>query len=261
MNNPPCVNYDAVASNYDLRASGGGYLAGVMPALQKLARQVKAQQVLDLGCGIGRSLQSFNDLALTRYGLDFSEGMLAQARRLEADYRLVRASALCPPFACASFDLVCCVLALHHFPDKKQVAQQAYRLLRSGGAFVIVNFDPREARYTWPVYNYFGGVYETDLERFPAMADQEAMLREAGFQQVSSPVVEHIHSELAGEAILDNYHLRKEASSQLILISDEAYQAGLERIRADIAAAKSRGAEIIFRTDIKNRMCHGVKPV
>ena len=262
MSNPPRVNYDAVAPNYDLRANDGNYLAGVMPALQNLARQVKAQRVLDLGCGTGRSLQSFNDFAasLTRYGLDFSAGMLAQARHLDARYRLVRASAPCPAFAHASFDLVFCVLAFHHFPNKEQVAQQAYHLLRPGGVFAIVNFDPREGGRDLPFYRYFEGVYEMDLERFPAMAEQEAMLRAAGFQQVSSPVVEHIESEFAGEAMLENYHLRKDASSQLILISDETYQAGLKRIRADIAAAKAKGADIIFRTDIKNRMCHGFKP-
>jgi ubiquinone/menaquinone biosynthesis C-methylase UbiE len=254
-----------VASSYDERVRGGGYLAGAASALQALARQVKAERVLDLGCGTGRSLHGWPgklEPVPFGYGLDFSTGMLAQARSLDTTYRLVQASAPYPPFAGASFDLVFCAHAFHHFPNKPEVVRAAYRLLRPGGAFAIVNFDPREARQSdWLIYEYFEGTYETDLKRFPAMADQEAMLRAANFERVASPVVEYIESETVGEAIFDNYHLRKEASSQLILLPAETYQAGLQRMRARIAAAKTKGETVVFRTYLWNRMCHGFKPV
>jgi ubiquinone/menaquinone biosynthesis C-methylase UbiE len=258
------VNYDAIAPGYDRRVEQGTYLVGVTQALQKLARQVKASRIVDLGCGTGRSLRGVADSlqpAPIVYGLDLSAGMLAQARSLDAAYRLVQASAPAPPFVSASFDLVFCAHAFHHFPNKPQVVRAAYALLRPGGVFAIVNFDPREVqRSDWPIYEYFEGTYETDLGRFPALADQETMLREAGFQQISSPVVQYIESNVMGEAIFENYHIRKEACSQLILISTEAYQAGLERISAKLEAAKARGETVVFRTYLKNRMCHGLKP-
>lgn len=87
------------------------------------------------------------------------------------------------------------------------------------------------------------------------------MLAQAGFQQVNSPIVQYISDNLVGEAVFDSYFLRKDSCSQLILLSEEAYQAGLRKMRAKIAAAKARGKEIIFRTELKNRMCHGFKPV
>jgi ubiquinone/menaquinone biosynthesis C-methylase UbiE len=264
MSSTKQINYDLIAPDYDQRMRGT-YLVGVTAALQNLARQVRARQILDLGCGTGRSLQGLaNSLqpAPLLYGLDISAGMLVQARSLDAAYRLVHASAPYPPFAQNSFDLIFCTHAFHHFPDKFWVIRAAYALLRPGGVFAIVNFDPREGgKSGWPVYEYFEGTYETDLERFPALAEQEAMLREANFQRVSSPVVQYIESRLTGEAIFESYHIRKEANSQLILLSETAYRAGLERMKARIAAAKTSGETVIFQTHLKNRMCHGFKPV
>ncbi|MBN1217617.1 MAG: methyltransferase domain-containing protein [Anaerolineae bacterium] len=257
------VNYDAIAPTYDQRTQGG-YLEGVTLALQNLARQVKAQRVLDLGCGTGRSLRGLADNfqpSPTCYGLDFSGGMLQQAQRFDARYRLVNASAPCPPFVPASFDLIFCVHAFHHFPDKPQVVQAAYRILRPGGIFAIVNFDPYESRHNWYVYDYFEGVYETDLRRFPRLAELEAMLIQTGFQHVSQTMVEHISDTIMGEAIFDNYFLRKDSNSQLILLSDEAYQTGLARMRARLAEAKANGENIAFQTEIKNWMCYGLKPI
>jgi ubiquinone/menaquinone biosynthesis C-methylase UbiE len=193
------------------------------------------------------------------YGLDLSGGMLSQARQFDANYRLVNASAPLPPFVSASFDLIFCTHAFHHFPQKPQVVQAAYRMLRPGGAFAVVNFDPRECRHSWYVYDYFAGVYETDLERFPRLAEQEAMLNQAGFQGVSNILVEHIDDAMVGEAVFDNYFLQKDSSSQLILLSDEVYQAGLEKMRAKIAMAKLKGEEIVFRTEIRIWMCCGFK--
>lgn len=257
MNTLPKVNYDAVAPAYDERVQGT-YLLGVSAALQQLVGQVQPGRVLDLGCGTGRSLQGL-ETKLERFGLDLSSGMLGQARRLDPTYRLVRAAAFRPPFAKASFDLVYCVHAFHHFSDKQQVIQAAYDLLRPGGIFAIINFDPREADQSWPIYDYFDDTYATDLSRFPAMAEQESWLRAVGFQQVSSPVIQYIDHEIRGEAIFEDYHLRKESCSQLILLSNEAYQTGLDRMRERINRAKASGETIVFRTTLKNRMCHGFK--
>src|SRR5687767_1878248 len=107
MSQPLWVNYDAVASDYDRRTQVGSYLSGVTTALQDLARQVSAHRVLDLGCGTGRSLQGLSQArqpAPLCYGLDFSGGMLTQARSLDSMYRLVQGSAPYPPFASGSFD-------------------------------------------------------------------------------------------------------------------------------------------------------------
>jgi ubiquinone/menaquinone biosynthesis C-methylase UbiE len=263
MAKPIRVNYDAIAPTYDRRTQEGGPWSGIAMALRDLARQVKAQQVLDLGCGTGRSLQGIAALqpAPFCYGLDFSAGMLDQARQLNPVYRLVQATAPLPPFAAASFDLVFCVHAFHHFLDKRRVVQAACDLLRPGGALAIINIDPYEGRHIWYIYDYFEGVYEADLVRFPSLAEQVTMLNQAGFQQIGKRVIQEFKDKIVGEAVFDNYFLRKDSSSQLILLSDEAYQAGLARMRARIAEAKARGEEVVFQTDLKNWMCYGLTPI
>jgi ubiquinone/menaquinone biosynthesis C-methylase UbiE len=256
------VNYDAVAPNYDQRTEGG-YLEGIGLALQDLAQQVQARRLFDLGCGTGRSLHGLAGSLRPNpicYGLDFSGGMLAQAKQFDSAYRLVNASAPLPPFVANSFDLVFCVHAFHHFPYKPQVVQNAYRMLKPGGAFAIVNFDPHQ-RPDWYVYDYFDGVLDTDLRRFVSVADKETMLRQVGFQHIQSPMVERITEEFIGEAVFDNYFLEKGSCSQLILLPDEAYRDGLARMRAAVAQAQARAEDVVFSTEIKNWMTHGFKPV
>ncbi len=261
MTNSTQVNYDDVAPTYDQRTTGG-YLKGISLALQKLARQVNARRLLDLGCGTGRSLRGLAGSvqpALLCYGLDFSSGMLAQARLFDPSYRLVNASAPLPPFADTCFDLIFCVHAFHHFPHKPQVVENAYRLLRPGGALAIVNFDPHQDQI-WYVYDYFDGVLDTDLQRFASVAGKEKMLHQAGFREIQSPLVEHISETFIGETVFDNYFLQKDSSSQLILLSDEAYRAGLDRMRAAVVEAKNQGETITFHTEIRNWMTYGFKP-
>lgn len=258
----PGVNYDAVAHTYDRRVRGA-YLKDIIPALKDLARQVGAKCLLDLGCGTGRSLHGLAaDLhpPPSLHGLDFSAVMLVQAHRLDPTYRLVQASAPKPPFASQSFDLILSVHAFHHFPNQAQVVQAAYRLLRPGGAFAIINVDPHTcAPGDWWIFDYFEGVREADLRRFPALNEQEAMLHGAGFEQISSPIVQHIDESVVGETIFDSYWLRKDSCSQLILLTDEAYQAGLNCIRHRLAKAETTGKTVIFRTRLAVRMCRGFK--
>jgi hypothetical protein len=68
-----------------------------------------------------------------------------------------------------------------------------------------------------------------------------------------------MHMTLVGRAALDDYFLRKTSSSQLMLLSDAAYEAGLERMRARIAEAEARGEQAQFQSHIMNRMWRGTK--
>ena len=262
MSRPPQVDYDSIAPRYDERTASS-YLSGIPAALILLARRVRAQCILDLGCGTGRSLQGIAEGLETKpvcFGLDSSTGMLAQARHLDSSYKLVQATASMPPFIPATFQVVFCVHAFHHFPDKVGVVGEAFDLLCPGGAFAIVSIDPRECSQDDYIYKYFQGTYETDLARFPSMSDIETMLHDAGFEEIQSPVVQEIDEASQGEAIFDCYFLQKNSSSQLILLSDEEYRLGLRRIQEEVSEAKARNWKAIFQTRMMNRMFHGFKP-
>ena len=100
---------------------------------------------LDVCCGTGAELAHLRRLCRTRaVGLDFSAGMLAEARRRlaaapgGAAIELVQGDALALPFE-AAFDVVTCVGALGHIErrDEDRFVAGIARALRPGGRFVF----------------------------------------------------------------------------------------------------------------------------
>jgi hypothetical protein len=74
---------------------------------------------------------------------------------------------------------------------------------------------------------------------------------------VEGRVVDHIYAPKTGRAVLDNPFLRQEACSQLALLSQEAYQAGLQRIVAALEQAEAAGQELVFPVDTPLAMISG----
>lgn len=256
------VNYDALAPTYHSRYNENA-LEGIGRALRDLTRQVEARRVLEVGCGTGHwlaELQPYVDHVDAVLGLDASAGMLKQAQARSRAYALVRGRADRLPFPEASFDLVLCVNALHHFDHRAGFIHEARRLLRPGGVLVVIGMDPHNNRDTYYLYDYFDGVQALDLQRYPSAGEVLAWMIAAGLERIEWRIVERIVDQIEGRAMLDHYFLRKESSSQLALLSDEAYAIGVQRIRAAIEAAEVNGETITFRADIGMTMLTGWAP-
>jgi ubiquinone/menaquinone biosynthesis C-methylase UbiE len=103
--------------------------------------------VLDIGCGTG----IFASQVLERlpgahvWGLDLSDGMLAQAqarcRATAGRLHLVQGDSERLPFASDSFDVVTCSHSFHHYPRQERVLSEMHRVLRPGGRLLIVDGD------------------------------------------------------------------------------------------------------------------------
>lgn len=94
---------------------------------------------LDVCSGTGAGLRVLTSLCQRRpTGVDFSAGMLAQARRAHPDAVLVRADVRALPFA-GAFDLAVSFGALGHFLPAERPALFAgvHRAMRPGGLFVL----------------------------------------------------------------------------------------------------------------------------
>jgi ubiquinone/menaquinone biosynthesis C-methylase UbiE len=251
------VDYDKVAPTYDKRfAHYTGVPEGVAAALVELAGEVQARQILEVGCGTGHWLRLLSPLGYTVYGLDRSMGMLGAAQTAGAP-NLARGDAGALPFPPASFDLVICVNALHHFADASQFISEGRRLLRPGGALAIVGMHPHSGRDRWYLYDYFPGTKETDLQRYPSAGEIVNWMIEAGFDLVRWQTVERLHERRKGREILDEPMLHKNATSQLTLLSDVQYAAGITRIQAAIAQAEASGEAAVFEVDISLHMLVG----
>jgi ubiquinone/menaquinone biosynthesis C-methylase UbiE len=255
------VDYDQIAPTYNQRFVENER-SDTAEALLACAHRIAAEQgraprVLEAGCGTGRWLAELQAATPHVVGLDLSAGMLGQANRRNVPLRLVRGRAGQLPFPDATFDMVYCVNAIHHFGRARAFVSEGRRLLRPGGRLVVIGMDPHGRRESWYVYRYFDGVYETDLRRFPSWAEIREWMEAEGLEGVECRVVERIFDPKRGREVLDDPFLRQNSCSQLALLSQGAYQAGLQRIRAALDRAEAAGETLTFPVDTPLAMISG----
>ena len=243
-----CVNYNEVAPIYDQRYSTDR-LTGVEECLQAWIQQVKARRVLEVGCGTGHWLTSLGECGF-RCGLDYSAGMLAKAKLNDRNLPLVQGTAMQLPFSNNVFDLVFCINAIHHFLDPVAFIREAHRILKKGGLLAIISMDPQTEPDRWYLYDYFPGTYETDRERYPSGEMIRQWMKEAGFQTSERQPAGHIDHDFIGREILDDPVLQKNGTSQLSLLTDDAFQEGMARIKKAVQLAESRDEPIVFPSHI-----------
>jgi SAM-dependent methyltransferase len=142
--------YDLLAPKFDQTPfrTPDGVLAATGDALRPLGPFGRG---LDLCCGTGAGLGVLESVCRGRVtGVDFSAGMLAQARRAYPDADWVRADARSLPFA-GAFDLAVSFGADGHFLPAERPALFAgvYRALRPGGLFAFPVAAPQPVTSGW----------------------------------------------------------------------------------------------------------------
>jgi malonyl-CoA O-methyltransferase len=120
--------------------------------------EVRGLDVLDLGCGTGRHAMWLSAAGAQVTALDFSEGMLSEARNkpgAAAIKFLAHDLHLPLPFA-AEFDVVVSSLVLEHLRDLRAFFGEARRVLKPEGRALVTAMHPAmflrgaQARFTDP---------------------------------------------------------------------------------------------------------------
>lgn len=237
------VDYDKLAQRYDEHRRGGGpYLARLL----ELAAACRAKCVLELGAGTGNNTQAFLDeYPCCMLALERSAGMLAQghAKGLRAQWLHASADAIPLADGCAPF--VFGVYILHHLSDLVRVFRECARVIGCGYAAFVTASTPFIERH--PMNRYFPSFARVDKARFQSIDTVGDALRQSGFAEVATdhfvdaprPIDRAYVERVAGKFI-----------STYDLLPEGEFEAGLERLRADIAATGRLDTAMVWESSL-----------
>lgn len=223
------VDYSDIASRYD-----NNPIRNDIPddPILKLSAGLP-WRVLDLGCGTGSYIESQNKSGkyqnIEWHGVDPSEAMLNRARTKvsRANFHLGKAETL--PFEQRYFDYVISRFSLHHFDDPRAALRDVHRVLKNNGHFKIVNIAPDQSPNWW-IYRYFPKARELDMKRFWTIDQIKSELSHAGFQHESTTMT--LREKIPAHLVLNE--ARNRETSELLLIDNEHYGDGMNRLEAEL---------------------------
>lgn len=253
------VSYNELSSDYNGRYRQNP-LSEVREKLLEICTSKTGTKILEVGCGTGHWLHELSSTGNEIHGADYSTGMLKIAAAAGENIRVVNADANYLPYKKNSFDILYCINAIHHFNDKRAFISSAFDLIKPGGIFAVFGIDHSDPELNWYVYDYFDNTFALDQKRFPTFAQLSEWSTECGFIEIRNEKVQNIHSVKIGNDVLSDHFITRAGSSQLALLSEEEYEAGLNKIRRDIYAAQHSGTGITFTTNLNIFMLTAVKP-
>jgi SAM-dependent methyltransferase len=213
------ANYTLASEDYDATRVPFG-VDTILGCLARTGVPLNEQTVLEAGCGTGNYLQALRPHLGSLAGIDFSEGMLAQARtKLGEDVELTCGSILDLSYKDEQFDGITCNQVIHHldegpgasdnpaawkpcsFPNVTRFIREAYRVLRPGGAIVLnaTSHDQFRDGFWWA--DLIPVAVARLTCRMPDLDQLKRILAKAGFEIES--VAADLDGILQGPSYLD----------------------------------------------------------
>jgi ubiquinone/menaquinone biosynthesis C-methylase UbiE len=171
-------------------------------SLGVLLEKVKPQphwHALDVATGAGHTALLFAPHVARVVATDLTEEMLAKTAELAAkrglsnvETRLADAEKL--PFDDASFDLVTCRIAFHHFPNPRQALNEFARVLKPGGVLGFADNITVPDKQAAGYYNAYEKLRDPSHHWVYPLVRLQAMFEEAGLQveQVSPTLTKEL---------------------------------------------------------------------
>lgn len=174
----------------------------IAPAALALWRAIEAKHIatvefprpiLDLGSGFGEFSSVFFD-ELPDVGLDIRHPDLRRAQQGQVYKSLVLGDACQLPFASGSFASVLSVSVLEHIPRAHEAVAEAYRVLESGGRFVLTAPTQQLSEYLFysrvlrrvglsPLARFYAWIFNRAVHHVNLFSEEDwlRLLTEAGF--------------------------------------------------------------------------------
>lgn len=106
---------------------------------------VKNKKILDVGAGTGRLAIRLAKAGAKVTALDISEAMLNKLKAISYKLKVVVGDAENLPFGDESFDIVIATFLAVHLKDPNRFFEEACRVLKQSGLFLITNINQRKA--------------------------------------------------------------------------------------------------------------------
>ena len=132
-------SYNKKAQNYD-STFDGKFTVKFKKMLCKYINISPGSTVADVACGNGRLLHSLAKKNMfSGYGVDISDKMIEQAKKLNPDMHFYVSACDKLPFKQGEIDIMTVCAAFHHFPDVRGFAKEAARVVKTGGSLYIAD--------------------------------------------------------------------------------------------------------------------------
>jgi ubiquinone/menaquinone biosynthesis C-methylase UbiE len=155
-------------------------------------------RVLDVACGPGFLTMAFARQCARAQGIDATAALLERARAEASrnglhNVRFGLGDAEALPFADATFDVVACRAAFHHFERPQRVLAEMRRVVRSGGRLLVADMlgseEPAKAAYHDRIERlcdptHVRALPASEFERLFADTRLEVMARPSGVMHV-----------------------------------------------------------------------------
>ena len=191
MTDPGAIAKDRVRAQYG--SVGDAYVKSVGHAtgsdLQRMIEVAQPQptdRMLDLATGGGHVARVFAPHVATVVASDLTPEILSHAAASFAEQGLTNVSTALVdaediPFPDATFDLVTCRIAPHHFPNPERFVQEAARVLAPRGRFVLIDSTVPEGR-SGDFYNRFETLRDPSHLRSLSITEWQRLILGAGLE-------------------------------------------------------------------------------
>lgn len=224
------TDYSKIAKKYDKNPLRGKTVD--FEIKQILEHNNNPITVLDLACGTGNYLKVqsdfYKDENITWAGMDKSEEMLKFAKEKNSDIQFIHGSIDISGSMEKKFDYIRNEFAFHHFENKEAAVKNIKKMLKQNGTYIMINICPDYIHHSW-VYSFFPSSREIDSKRFISVPEIHKLFTNNGFD--INIKIETTVTQLNYEAVIQEAKNRD--MSQLTLISEKEYQAGLKKMKSD----------------------------
>lgn len=170
--------YDKIAEEYAQR-NASPFWPEEFIAFQKL---LTGKKILDIGCGAGRDAEMMTQAGLDCVGIDFSEGMLKQARQRVKDGNFRQMDFYNLDFLDNSFDAFWASASFLHVPKNeiKLVLNEAKRILKPGGFGLVAVKEKTDTEEKLIRQEKYGGIAR--YFAFYTQTEFADILKQCGFK-------------------------------------------------------------------------------